>query len=116
LLKIKIFFQGKIQTLLHEPKFSVFYEEPIYELTQLQKEARLSMNLDEWEMKYQNLQPWPEVAYLFGEDEAYQDLVMQIMSNITYSITSISNYMRVGYSSYQTFYEILHLKTIILFF
>jgi hypothetical protein len=87
---------GKIQTLLHEPKFNVFYEQPIYELTNLHKQVRLSMNIEDWENKYKDLQPWPEVAYLFGEDENYQDLVLDIMSNITLSITNISNYMKVN--------------------
>jgi hypothetical protein len=53
------------------------------------------MNMEDWENKYKDLQPWPEVAYLFGEDENYQDMVLDIMSNITLSITNISNYMKV---------------------
>ncbi len=53
------------------------------------------MNIEDWENKYEDLQPWPEVAYLFGEDENYQDMVLDIMSNITSSITNISNYMKV---------------------
>ena len=81
--------------MLHEPRFNIFFEQPIYELTNAEKQARLTMNMEDWETKYQSMQPWPEVEFLFGEDENYQDMVMRIMSHITSSITFITNYMKV---------------------
>ncbi len=39
--------------------------------------------------------PWPEIEYLFGEDENYTDLVAEIMKNVTMSISSVFNYAEV---------------------
>ena len=36
--------------------------------------------------------PWPEVEYLFGEDENYSDIVAEIIKNVTYSISSVIQY------------------------
>ena len=35
--------------------------------------------------------PWPEVEFLFGEDEEYQDLIAQIMRDITVSLSSATS-------------------------
>jgi hypothetical protein len=39
--------------------------------------------------------PWPEVEFLFGEDENYQDIVSEIMKSVTLSITQITSYIEV---------------------
>ena len=39
--------------------------------------------------------PWPEVEFLFGEDENYQEIVSEIMQNVTTSITKVSKYIEV---------------------
>lgn len=111
---------GKIQTLLHEPRFKMFYETPIYELTQIERQARLGLNfettkagteLDDLISYYylsleQQLssplpsqRPWPEVEFLFGEDESYQELVYALMRQVTYSINSVT-YFSESYNEY----------------
>ena len=80
---------GKIQTLLHEPQFEIFYKTPQYELTRTQREINLNVALDEVK------QPWPEVEFLFGEDENYQETVSEIMQNVTKSITKVTRYIEV---------------------
>ena len=39
--------------------------------------------------------PWPEVEFLFGEDENYQEIVSEIMQNVTASITKVTKYIEV---------------------
>ena len=41
--------------------------------------------------------PWPEVEFLFGEDEHYQDIVSEIMKSVTLSITQVTSYIEVFY-------------------
>lgn len=85
---------GKIQTLLHEPQFRLFYQTPIYELTTIEKETREKMNINDIEMPGDaiNLRPWPEVEFLFGEDENYQYIVSDLMKNITESLNEANEY------------------------
>ena len=97
---------GKIQTLMHEPTFEIFYETPIYELTKAQREAKY--NMTEKEENEENLEmvlnevvveekmPWPDVEFLFGEDESYQDIVAGIMKTVTYSINSVTTFAEVS--------------------
>jgi hypothetical protein len=82
---------GKIQTLLHEPHFKVFCDTPLYEMTQTQRNL-LNIGINEYdEVK----RPWPEVEFLFGEDENYQEIVSEIMQNVTASITKVTKYIEV---------------------
>ena len=85
-----IIFKGKIQTLLYEDQFKVFYETPIYELTRLEKEVRLTMDTENI-VQIDERMPWPEVEFLFGEDEEYQDLIAQIMRDITISLSNATS-------------------------
>lgn len=78
---------GRIQTLLHKPQFELFYQVPIYELTRVEREMRQSLNFND-EIKT----PWPEVEFLFGEDEEYQDIVADVMKSVTTSLTSVTSY------------------------
>ena len=43
--------------------------------------------------------PWPEVQFLFGEDENYQDVVSEIMKSVTLSITQVTSYIEVFYKN-----------------
>ena len=86
--------KGKIQTLLYEPRFELFYETPIYELTRTQKEDRLSMNIEHI-VPVDERRPWPEVEYLFGEDENYTDIVADIIRNVTLSIKNVTQFCDV---------------------
>jgi len=79
---------------LHEPRFKLFYEIPVYELSRYEKELRESVTL-EGVVINDNVRPWPEVQYLFGEDENYQDVITEIMTHLTLSLTNISNYIQV---------------------
>jgi len=88
---------GQIQTLLYEPVFELFYETPIYELSRLQRQDRLQMNIADIvplgdNSKKEDRLPWPEVEYLFGEDENYTDIVAEIMRNVGLSISGVSQY------------------------
>ena len=65
--------------MLYEPAFELFYETPIYELNRLQKEDRLNMHIEHIAPIPEDRRPWPEVEYLFGEDENYTDIVADIM-------------------------------------
>lgn len=47
----------------------------------------LTRNLDA-EIK----QPWPEVEFLFGKDEEYQDMVSDVMKIVNTSLTSVTSY------------------------
>jgi hypothetical protein len=86
--------KGKIQTLLHEPRFKIFYEIPVYELSRYEKQLRESIT-QEGVIINENVRPWPEVQYLFGEDEDYQDVISQIMTHLTTSLNNISTYIQV---------------------
>lgn len=97
---------GKIQSLLHEPAFAIFYETPIYELTKTQREMRHNVlmtmsNAPEGEPLDSEAElektPWPDVEFLFGEDESYQDIVASIMKCVTYSIDSVTAYAEVSF-------------------
>lgn len=130
---------GKIQTLLHEPRFKLFYETPIYELTRVERLARFGLtpanftnppsaninnkpnnNNEELEEALDHFdeppsylplvntermgaaafeRPWPEVDFLFGEDESYQELVYDVMRVVTHSINSVS-YFAESYNQY----------------
>lgn len=82
---------------MYEPQFKVFYEVPIYELTRVEKEARTSMEIDDI-VQVDTKIPWPEVAFLFGEDEEYQDIIAEIMRNVTISISNVTTCAEViGY-------------------
>lgn len=74
---------------MYEPQFKIFYEIPIYELTRVEKEARETMEIDDI-VKVDERLPWPEVEFLFGEDEEYQDIIADIMRNVTLSISNIT--------------------------
>ena len=76
--------------MLYEDQFKVFYEVPIYELTRVEKELRLSMDIDGI-VPVDPKMPWPEVEFLFGEDEEYQDIIAEIMRNVTISISNVTN-------------------------
>ena len=88
LYSILLIIEGKIQTLLHEPKFRIFYETPDYELTRVGRELKLTQESEE-------LIPWPEVEFLFGEDTAYLDLVSEIMRLVTTSLSNTISYSKV---------------------
>ncbi len=36
--------------------------------------------------------PWPDVEFLFGEDESYQLVISEIMRTVTKSLSKLSNY------------------------
>ena len=96
--------KGKIQTLLHEKEFEIFYEDPIYELSEAEKESRL-MNLirDCVESRLEHARaktPWPEVDFIFGEDEHYQQTVSNIMGIVTQSLNQLEKYACDNYSIY----------------
>ena len=76
--------------MLYEPAFELFYETPIYELNRLQKEDRLNMHIEHIAPIPEDRRPWPEVEYLFGEDENYTDIVADIMRHVTQSISSVA--------------------------
>lgn len=74
---------------MYEPAFELFYETPIYELNRMQKEDRLNMHIENIAPIPEDRTPWPEVEYLFGEDENYTDIVAAMMRHVTLSITSV---------------------------
>jgi hypothetical protein len=82
---------GKIQTLLHEPQFELFCQEPVYELTTVERELRQSVK-DANILSEEQLLPWPEVDFLFGEDESYQTVVADIMRTVTKSLSELNEY------------------------
>ena len=77
--------------MLNEPVFELFCVEPIYELTTVEKELRASMKEANILTESQT-QLWPDVDFLFGEDESYQLIISDIMRSISASLTKISNY------------------------
>jgi len=56
----------------------------------VEKEARLSMNIDDI-VQVDSKMPWPEVEFLFGEDEEYQCVIAEIMHNVTISIQNVTS-------------------------
>ena len=126
---------GKIQTLLHEPRFKLFYETPVYELNRSERQARLGLTSQSQDQQQHNQdfdnedpsnmahlplvsptmtideqqRPWPEVEFLFGEDESYQELVYSVMSLVTHSINTVT-YQAESYNHYcRMIYSILRL-------
>lgn len=100
---------GKIQTLLHDPQFALFYEIPLYELTTVERELREStiesnilLGLGD-EQTYSKLYPWPDVDFLFGEDENYQLMVSEVMKTFTLSLSKLTEYSE----SYKQFCEMI---------
>ena len=79
---------------MHEPRFKLFYEIPVYELSRYEKQLREGITL-EGVVINDHVRPWPEVQYLFGEDEHYQDVISEIMTHLTTSLTNISSYIQV---------------------
>lgn len=53
--------------------------------------------------------PWPEVEFLFGEDESYQELVYDVMRLITHSINAVSYYAESFNKYCQMVYSIIRL-------
>ena len=78
----------------------MFRDTPVYELTRIEKENRLAAltNTEELKTAEETKIPWPEVEFLFGEDENYQDIVAEIMRNVSSSITSLTSYAEVRFS------------------
>ena len=120
---------------MHEPCFKLFYEIPIYELTRVEKQARLNISsstsndikledkgefdefirksMSERETFFSNCQdrrrPWPEVEFLFGEDENYQELVYNVMRLVTLSNNAVTSVVE-SYNKYcKMVYSIINL-------
>jgi hypothetical protein len=83
--------KGKIQTLLHEPKFRLFYETPAYELTQVEREGKYLVE----KPSDSNEVPWPETEFIFGEDLEYQTLISDIMRIVTMSLSNVEQVSKV---------------------
>ena len=64
-------------------------------MTRTQRDMLNNVNSDEYD-GIEAKRPWPEVEFLFGEDENYQEIVSEIMQNVTTSITKVSKYIEVS--------------------
>ena len=88
----------------------MFYDTPDYELTETEKIFKYS-NFNSGVNHLDSKIPWPEVEFLFGEDEVYQDIVADTMRIVTTWLTNTINFVGVLYS-----FLILIFKSFIIFF
>ena len=49
------------------------------------------MDIDDIVHQVDSKMPWPEVEFLFGEDEEYQCIIAEIMHNVTISIQNVTS-------------------------
>ena len=55
------------------------------------------MNLEAILARRDMLTPWPEIDFVFGEDEVYQDTIAELTRYVTVSLSNVDNFVKVRF-------------------
>ncbi|XP_019625905.1 PREDICTED: LOW QUALITY PROTEIN: dynein heavy chain 6, axonemal-like [Branchiostoma belcheri] len=76
---------GQVKALLRDPRLSVFYSPPTYDL-------KLSVDEEKEEEERELQRPWPDIELLFGEDPDYQDMITTNMDHLENALGEVLSY------------------------
>eukprot|EP00058_Branchiostoma_floridae_P021106 XP_002606596.1 hypothetical protein BRAFLDRAFT_72653 [Branchiostoma floridae] len=77
--------KGQVKALLRDPRLSVFYSPPTYDL-------KLSVDEEKEEEEREHQRPWPDIELLFGEDPDYQHMISANMTHLENALGEVFSY------------------------
>lgn len=75
--------------MLREPRLKVFYSAPIQDL-------KLNFDVEEEEQRREYQRPWPDLQFLFSDDNEYNNLLEELHKYIEMEMNLVKQYTKVS--------------------
>ncbi|XP_023930267.1 dynein heavy chain 6, axonemal [Lingula anatina] len=76
---------AQVGSMLREPRLAVFYSPPKHDL-------KLNYDEEREEEDREKQKPWPDTAFIFGEDPEYMGLIDELMNYVTQAAEQVADF------------------------